>query len=97
MAPEPGGRKDNSGIYHSGAVWTETCQEPRVSLPGGVLMNWPHFIVLIITEIREGNGRRGRSLAPSPACAAGLWCMICRVLWHCLVQVIFGDQFTLAP
>lgn len=52
-------------------------------------MNWPHFIVLIITEIRGGSERHGGSLAHHLPVLRGLWCMFCRVLWHCLVEVIF--------
>lgn len=60
-------------------------------------MNWPHFIVLIITGIRGGNERHGGSLAHHLPVLRGLWCMFCRVFRHCLVEVIFGGQFILAP
>lgn len=45
---------------------TEMCEEPQVSLQRAILMNWLHFIMLIITEIRGGNERLGRSSAHHP-------------------------------
>lgn len=45
---------------------TQTCEEPCVSLQREILMNWLYFIMLIITEIRGGNERLGRSFSPLP-------------------------------
>ena len=33
-------------------------------------MNWPHFIILIIREIRGGNERPGRPSSSSVVCTA---------------------------
>lgn len=41
------------GIYPLDTDWDTDGEEPWVSLQREILMNWPHFIILIINEIKR--------------------------------------------